>query len=367
MSAHRCRTRAVLLGAMLSALAAMPVHASVSVTLTAPANGASYSSPANITLTATATAGQGYAVSKVEFFHGGTNLIGTDTTSPYSFSWSGAPAGAYAITAVATAAKNNNPNQTATSASASVTVNTALYFIHTDQLDTPRLITNGAGQAVWKWASDDPFGANVPNENPSGLGTFTYNLRFPGQYFDSETGKHYNYYRDYDSSLGRYLQSDPIGLLGGLNTYAYAAANPVAAIDPYGLQMVIPTPSPAPGAGTGTPASSSIARGINDAINKLICPPDCFDQQFEIKNTANDIRKRYFRMLSDPKDLYNQAYCEPTLGQKIGTWLGHGDTIEQKKNRLRKLIKQADNSGCPVDPQDRLLLDLEPPQCPAAR
>ncbi|MBF0509530.1 MAG: RHS repeat-associated core domain-containing protein [Deltaproteobacteria bacterium] len=66
---------------------------------------------------------------------------------------------------------------------------------------------------VWKW-DHDPFGNGAP------AGTLTYNLRFPGQYFDSETGLYYNMARDYSPSLGRYVQSDPIGLQGGVNTYA---------------------------------------------------------------------------------------------------------------------------------------------------
>jgi RHS repeat-associated protein len=64
---------------------------------------------------------------------------------------------------------------------------------------------------------------------------FKYNLRFAGQYFDEETGLHYNYFRDYDPKTGRYVQSDPIGLAGGLNTYLYANANPLSYIDPLGL------------------------------------------------------------------------------------------------------------------------------------
>src|SRR4030095_7761996 len=75
---------------------------------------------------------------------------------------------------------------------------TTVYYVHTDHLNTPRLITNQTGQAVWRWDNTEPFGNNVPNENPSGLGNFTCNLRYPGQYFDKETNLHYNYFRDYD-------------------------------------------------------------------------------------------------------------------------------------------------------------------------
>ena len=82
---------------------------------------------------------------------------------------------------------------------------------------------------VWK-AQYDAFGeANIEVEQVE------FNLRFPGQYYDGETGTHYNYYRDYDPSLGRYVQSDPIGLRGGINTYGYVLQNPVMLIDPFGL------------------------------------------------------------------------------------------------------------------------------------
>ena len=63
----------------------------------------------------------------------------------------------------------------------------------------------------------------------------TKNLRFPGQYYDQETGLHYNFFRDYDPSTGRYVESDPIGLDGGLNTYVYIDNQPLSYIDPLGL------------------------------------------------------------------------------------------------------------------------------------
>jgi len=108
-------------------------------------------------------------------------------------------------------------------------------YLHADHLGTPRLATDAQQRVVWR-ASYQSFGAATANEDPDGDGHPTrLNLRLPGQYFDAETGTHYNYFRDYDPQLGRYLQSDPIGLDGGVNTYAYADANPMSAVDPLGL------------------------------------------------------------------------------------------------------------------------------------
>ncbi|MFZ2650555.1 MAG: RHS repeat-associated core domain-containing protein [Burkholderiaceae bacterium] len=110
-----------------------------------------------------------------------------------------------------------------------------VYYIHADHLDAPRVVLDKNNGLRWRWMAE-PFGTTAPETNPGGLGAFTQNLRFPGQYADAESGLSYNYFRDYDSSTGRYVQSDPIGLQGGINTYAYVGGNPISFVDPLGLK-----------------------------------------------------------------------------------------------------------------------------------
>jgi RHS repeat-associated protein len=89
---------------------------------------------------------------------------------------------------------------------------------------------------VWRWDQAEPFGNNPANEDPDANSVvFDLPLRLPGQRYDKETGLHYNYFRDYDPSIGRYGQSDPIGLDGGINTYAYVLQHPLGISDPTGL------------------------------------------------------------------------------------------------------------------------------------
>jgi RHS repeat-associated protein len=113
--------------------------------------------------------------------------------------------------------------------------NVDVFYVHTDQLNTPRKVTRPSdNQLRWRW-DPTPFGEGIPDENPATLGAFRFDLRFPGQFYDLETNLNYNYFRDYDPALGRYVESDPIGLDGGLNTYRYAGSAPSWRFDPYGL------------------------------------------------------------------------------------------------------------------------------------
>ncbi|WP_329959148.1 RHS repeat-associated core domain-containing protein [Methylomonas rapida] len=108
----------------------------------------------------------------------------------------------------------------------------SIYFAHADHLGTPTILTDSGHNIVWQ-ADYDPFGkASITTQS------VTNNIRFPGQYFDAETGLHYNMQRYYDPAIGRYRQSDPIGLSGGINTYTYVGNNPVNAIDPLGLDSI---------------------------------------------------------------------------------------------------------------------------------
>jgi RHS repeat-associated protein len=101
--------------------------------------------------------------------------------------------------------------------------------IHTDQTGRPQVATDAGQAVVWK-ATNYPFERAVVQDDIGGL-----NLGFPGQYYDAERGLWNNGFRDYNASLGRYVESDPSGLNGGINSYAYVGNDPLTVVDPYGL------------------------------------------------------------------------------------------------------------------------------------
>jgi RHS repeat-associated protein len=116
--------------------------------------------------------------------------------------------------------------------SGDATARGGLFYLHTDHLDTVQVITDQNQRIVWK-GQQKPFG-----ETEAIIELVDNPLRFPGQYFDRETGLHYNYFRDYDPKVGRYIESDPLGLKDGLNVYAYVSSNPLIFSDPNGSQRL---------------------------------------------------------------------------------------------------------------------------------
>ncbi|MEG2466818.1 MAG: RHS repeat-associated core domain-containing protein [Comamonas sp.] len=117
---------------------------------------------------------------------------------------------------------------------------TSYHYLHTDHLGTPVVAADKTGTGTWKSIAQ-AFGATEAIEN-----SVQVNLRFPGQYFDSETGSHYNFMRDYRASVGRYIQSDPIGLSGGINLFGYVGGDPLNYTDPFGLQAYMCGPAGLP-------------------------------------------------------------------------------------------------------------------------
>jgi RHS repeat-associated protein len=124
------------------------------------------------------------------------------------------------------------------------------YAIQSDHLNTPRRLIQSDGQVAWQWAYS-AFGEEKPTTAKTrfantdlnqSFGTttvpaVTFNLRYPGQYFDQESNLHYNYHRSYSATTGRYTQSDPIGLDGGWNRFGYVGQNPLSFTDPLGLAV----------------------------------------------------------------------------------------------------------------------------------
>jgi RHS repeat-associated protein len=127
-------------------------------------------------------------------------------------------------------------------------INGATYAVHSDHLNTPRKLSNADGQPVWQWSysafgEDKPTIAKnrfanldtTPNPGTTSVSEVKFNLRYPGQYADEESGLFYNYFRSYDARTGRYSQPDPIGLDGGWNRFGYVGGDSLGFTDPFGL------------------------------------------------------------------------------------------------------------------------------------
>jgi RHS repeat-associated protein len=236
-------------------------------------------------------------------------------------------------------------------------------YLYADHLGTIRAAIAPAGGTAYTWAwQNNAFG----NQIKSGGDNF-YN-RFPGQYYDVETGLHYNVNRYYDPAIGRYIQSDPIGLAGGASTYDYAGANPLGFIDPTGLEQdtvtafcirygpeacaeaggaLSQTGSLSGGAVGGAAAAAATASLSSDS--KPCSDDNCAALIAKIERQVQGLETKYNNMLDDEQGLYLNAYDSPTLGL-YGAWVGHVTYYEGLQVGLRAMIRDAEAKGCPVPP-----------------
>jgi RHS repeat-associated protein len=239
---------------------------------------------------------------------------------------------------------------------------TAVHVIHSDHLNTPRALANAqtqggqaAGTVVWRWklnqqtaTGSNAFGAQPAEEDPDGNGiSLRFDLRFPGQQYDAATGLHYNYFRDYEPGTGRYVESDPIGLGGGLNTFAYGASSPLRFDDPSGLfydqagRYLVECAKPV------VAISTVVASGVvmlltpntTSACDTIDKPPECKEDcealYRQIHGVLNELKKRYRDMREDRQDLFN---TRPT---GINSWAGHQQQFRNRQATLRYLLNQA--------------------------
>jgi len=207
-------------------------------------------------------------------------------------------------------------------------------YLETDHLNTPIAARDQTGKVVWKWESD-AFGSTLPNEDPDGdTQNTTINLRFPGQYFDRESGLHYNWHRFYDPRLGRYMSPDLIGLAGGANLFGYARQNPLRYSDPTGLCPICPFIWP----GIQLIGAFSTGWGIGQGINGMMAG---FNQ---IENANNTINQQLQNSLTNPNAFDPNAAKNAQMQQITGT----GQGVQGASKVLEPLYKTVPKSArCP--------------------
>lgn len=234
-----------------------------------------------------------------------------------------------------------------------------LYFVHNDHLNTPQFMTDSDNAVVWQVVSQTPFGEVVVNDDPDGNGdSIVMNVRFPGQYFDEETNTNYNWHRTYDSSIGRYLQSDPLGLTDGPNTYQYAHLNPIANFDPDG-RLVFLGVLPFIGGGAASTTAGGLGFWGTGALLGLGVVAATIPGDTPKEDDKDREHKEYHRVCDEnpPPNLdkcelmrwkINQLQqCISLREQWDAKWGGdHSSQINQKKKELKKWKRRLENSTC---------------------
>jgi RHS repeat-associated protein len=249
--------------------------------------------------------------------------------------------------------------------------NASYHYLISDHLGTPQLAINSTGEQSWK-INSDAFGNSELDANNQ----ITMNLRFPGQYYDAETGLSYNYFRDYDAKTGRYIQSDPIGLAGGINTYGYVGGNPLVYSDPTGeiAQIMVPVAvaaafvaaacilTPAcnkslpnvqfPNVGSGTfggvdelPYLNSWHQGEEKLLIRCEKNWGLGHNPFDPNDRCQKLRNAIFYLSMRVRIRAGQL-----MEHQGGDW-GHNKRYNRVLNALKKLVAEAQLWGCEYDPQ----------------
>lgn len=240
-----------------------------------------------------------------------------------------------------------------------------LYYVQPDHLGATRsVIDPSRNVAVWAWdLKGEAFGGTQPDQDADSDGAvLILNLRYPGQRYDSATGLSQNYFRDYEFTTGRYLQSDPIGLGGGISTYSYTHSSPLLFSDPFGLSTVGQCANPAnyaacaaagmvPGSGaTGSSASAAAAAGSAVATGALLtspgdaaqreCADDCQPFYNNVTFWLQDVKDRYWALKVDKYNLFQ------TKPEGRMSWAGHIQQFRQSQGNLRRALLAAEAKGC---------------------
>jgi RHS repeat-associated protein len=226
------------------------------------------------------------------------------------------------------------------------------YAIQSDHLNTPRRLIQSDGQVAWQWAYS-AFGDEKPTiaknrfantDLNQSFGTtavpaVTFNLRYPGQYFDQETSLHYNYHRSYSATTGRYTQADPIGLDGGWNRFGYVGQNPLSFTDPLGLQTSLQWcyQTPANAATCNEAGMTPIPIRIPPTI---IFPDDCNNA---CKDAIVDAANRYWKLTTKRLPQYES-------GGTRGRDENHAKSIKELQDALKKAIKKVKLHCNPLPP-----------------
>jgi RHS repeat-associated protein len=251
------------------------------------------------------------------------------------------------------------------------------YAVQSDHLNTPRRLIQSDGQVAWQWAYS-AFGdeqpmiaknrfANVALNQAFGTSTVpavTFNLRYPGQYFDQESGLHYNYHRSYSAMTGRYTQSDPIGLDGGWNRFGYVGQNPLGFTDPLGLRGLT-----SGGSATGISTGLGITGlGIINAVRPTgmsrleerqfdrYCTTDqdpCAALKAAAKQAIQAARSKMINMLNDPKQLFIHAINSPnpSVTGTNTTWANHRSDLDGAIANVNAIISLGQKMGCDMTPE----------------